>query len=173
MIIKINTSEKQNLWVGIGCQKGTSQKLIATAIEKVFQENQLKENAIAGLATIETKASEVGLIELCRLRSFPLKIFSARILSTITVPSPGKIAATTVGTPSVAEASAILAASEITLPLTTNQESKVRLLIPKRIFRLQGEPGTVTVAVAAKELFLLQNHSEKIVNQTRNHGKNN
>ncbi|MEA5515013.1 cobalamin biosynthesis protein [Nodularia sp. UHCC 0506] len=139
-----------HLWVGIGCQKGTSWQLMSKAIQKVFQENQLKENAIAGLATIDTKALEVGLIELCRLRSFILKIFPADILSTVCVPNPAKIAETTVGTPSVAEAAAILAASDITPSLTSKQELEIRLLVPKRIFRLQGEPGAVTIAVAYK-----------------------
>ncbi|MBE9202015.1 MULTISPECIES: cobalamin biosynthesis protein [unclassified Nodularia (in: cyanobacteria)] len=140
--------QQQNLWVGIGFKKGSSWQLIGTAIQQVFQENQLNENAIAGLATIDNKASEVGLIELCRLRNFSLKIFTADILSTVSVPNPGKIAEKTVGTPSVAEAAAILAASHITSSLTKNQEREIRLLVPKRIFRLQGEPGAVTIAVA-------------------------
>ena len=137
-----------SLWVGIGCQKGSSRLLIATAIEKVFQEHQLKENAIAGLATIDNKASEVGLIELCRLCSFPLKTFTADILSTVSVPNPAKFAEKTVGTPSVAEAAAILAVSHISPCLTSKQELEIKLLVPKQIFRLQGEPGAVTIAVA-------------------------
>ena len=151
----MENAEFRDLWVGIGCQKGSSQQLIATAIQKVFQENRLNENAIAGLATIDTKASEQGLIELCRLRSFSLKIFSADILSTVCVPNPAKIAETTVGTPSVAEAAAILAASHIPPSLTKNQELEIRLLVPKRIFRLQGEPGAVTIAVACAEYRVL------------------
>jgi cobalt-precorrin 5A hydrolase len=141
----------QNLWLGIGLQKGSSCQLIAKAIEKVFQENQLNENAIAGLATIDKKASEIGLIEFCCLRNFTLKIFSAEILSTVAVPNPTHIAASTMGTPSVAEASAILAASHLS-PL------KIKLLVPKRIFRLPGEPRAVTIAVAAMTQFFSKNN---------------
>lgn len=130
---------------------------MATAIEKVFQENQLNENEIAGIATIDKKASEVGLIELCRLRNFPLKIFSADILSTVSVPNPAKIAEKTVGTPTVAEASAILAASHISPDVIKNQELKIKLLVPKRIFRLQEEPGAVTIAVAGLTKSLSEN----------------
>ena len=147
--MKIDQQGFPNLWVGIGCQKGSSRPLIATAIQQVFAENQLRENAIAGLATIDTKASEVGLIELCLLGNFPLKVFSANILSTVSVPNPGKIAAKTVGTPSVAEAAAILAAGYITPHLTENLT--VRLLVPKQVFRLESEPGSVTVAVATND----------------------
>jgi cobalt-precorrin 5A hydrolase len=137
--------------VGIGLQKGSSCQLIATAIEKVFQENQLNENAIAGLATIDKKASEIGLIEFCRYRNFLLKIFSAEILSTVSVPNPTHIAATTMGTPSVAEASAILAASH-------SNPLEIKLLVPKRIFRLPGEPNSVTIAVASLTQFSSKNN---------------
>ncbi|MDH6060096.1 cobalamin biosynthesis protein [Chrysosporum bergii ANA360D] len=146
----MDTVQKLKLWVGIGCQKGSSQNLIATAIKKILPENQLQENAIAGLATIETKATEVGLIELCRLRSFTLKTFSPDVLSTVIIPNPSNIAQRIVGTSSVAEASAILAASHLTPSLTINQDLRTKLLIPKRIFRLQGESGAVTLAVAAE-----------------------
>ncbi|MBN3924887.1 MAG: cobalamin biosynthesis protein [Nostoc sp. NMS4] len=134
---------QQVLWVGIGCKRGTSWELIDWAIEQVFRENQLLPSAIAGLATIDTKASEVGLVKLCRLRNLPLKTFSAEILSSVCVPNPARITDDKVGTPSVAEAAAILAASQLNI-----QESRVKLLVPKQIFQMQGQPGAVTLAVA-------------------------
>ncbi|BAZ29368.1 cobalamin (vitamin B12) biosynthesis CbiG protein [Cylindrospermum sp. NIES-4074] len=132
--------KSQVLWVGIGCQRGISSQLIDQAIEKVFLEYQLADYAIAGFATIDAKASEVGLVEFCRLRSLPLKTFSAESLRTVLVPNPAKIVQETTGTPSVAEAAAILAVSECAL--------EVKLLVPKQIFRLPGQAGTITVAVA-------------------------
>ncbi|QSJ17925.1 cobalamin biosynthesis protein [Nostoc sp. UHCC 0702] len=143
----------QDLWVGIGCQRGSSLQLMETAIEQVFADNQLNQSAIAGFATINTKASEPGLVELCQLRRLPLKTFTAEILSTVCVPNPAKIIETQVGTPSVAEAAAILAASDpnlrycCKLPLLPTK-LQVRFLVPKQIFRLQGQPGVVTLAVA-------------------------
>jgi cobalt-precorrin 5A hydrolase len=147
---EINPQQQQlkSLWVGIGCQKGSSRELIATAIERVFEENQLDQSAIAGFATIETKASEVGLVELCRLRNLPLKTFTAPILSTVCVPNPAETTNEKVGTPSVAEAAAILAASNFTPSVVGKQKLGVRLLVAKQIFRLQGQPGAVTLAVA-------------------------
>ncbi|MEA5579068.1 cobalamin biosynthesis protein [Anabaena sp. UHCC 0451] len=130
----------QVLWVGIGCQKGISAQLINTAIEKIFQNYQLTQTAITGMATIDLKASELGLIEFCRVNNWPLKTFPAEILAGVCVPNPGKLITETVGTPSVAEAAAIMAAAQMT--------SEVRLLVPKQIFRLSGEVGAVTVAVA-------------------------
>ncbi|MCM0594405.2 MAG: cobalamin biosynthesis protein [Gloeotrichia echinulata DEX184] len=145
-------SHQQVFWVGIGCQRGTSRQLMETAIQQVFRENHLDENAIAGIATIDTKASEVGLREFCHLRNLPLKTFPAEILRTVWVPNPAKLIDQEVGTPSVAEAAAIFAAGGEKLEKQQSLNSSltnltVRLLVPKQIFRLQGE-GSVTVAVA-------------------------
>ncbi|MEH2244231.1 cobalamin biosynthesis protein [Nostoc sp.] len=140
------------LWVGIGCKRGTSWQLIDQAIRQIFREHQLFQSAIAGIATIDTKASEVGLVELCRLRSLPLKTFSAQILRSVCVPNPTTITDHKVGTPSVAEAAAILAAAQLrsltVFPFTSIEELRLRFLVPKRIFQVQGQPGAVTLAVA-------------------------
>ena len=143
---------QQVLWVGIGCKRGTSWQLIDRAIEQVFQENQLFQSAIAGIATIDTKALEVGLVQLCRLRNLPLKTFSAQNLRSVCVPNPATISDHKVGTPSVAEAAAILAATQTPLltasPFTSTEALGVRFLVSKQIFQLKGQPGAVTLAVA-------------------------
>ncbi|UKO96694.1 cobalamin biosynthesis protein [Nostoc sp. UHCC 0870] len=131
---------QQNLWIGFGCQSGISSELLLVAIEQVFQNYNLPQTAIAGLATIDIKASEPGLIEFCRSYDLPLKTFPAESLSSVVVPHPTVAIAKIVGTPSVAEASAILAASQLNFA--------VKLLVPKQIFRLPAQPGAVTIAVA-------------------------
>ena len=97
------------LWVGVGCERGTSKGAIASAIETVFRANHLAEGAIAGIATIAIKADEVGLLEFCQERNVPLRTFTAEELASVEVPTPSDIVAAAVGTPSVAEAAAILA----------------------------------------------------------------
>jgi cobalamin biosynthesis protein CbiG len=140
--MQVELLNSQVLWVGIGCQKGTSGKLISIAIENILLDTQFTYSAIAGIATIESKASEMGLREFCRVHNFPLKTFTAEILAGVNVPNPAKIIAQIVGTPSVAEASAILAATEIS--------SQMSLLVPKQIFRLPEDAGVVTVAIAQR-----------------------
>ncbi|MGJ5675320.1 MAG: cobalamin biosynthesis protein [Nostochopsis sp.] len=126
------------LWVGVGCQRGLSRELIEAAIAHVFRENQLSQNAIAGIATIDTKADEVGLVELCREKNWLLKTFAAEILCTVCVPNPSQLIHKHVATPSVAEAAALCAASA------------THLLVPKQIFRcaIDNQNSTVTVAIA-------------------------
>ena len=140
------------LWVGIGCNQGTAKQLIEAAIQQVLRENQLQEEAVAGIASIDIKANEAGLIELCRERNLPLKTFSADVLRTVCVPNPDIVVGKQVGTPSVAEAAALRAAFDLT-PSPSGQPERggggVRLLVSKQIFRSDGF-GAVTVAVATQ-----------------------
>ncbi|MBE9233234.1 cobalamin biosynthesis protein [Cuspidothrix issatschenkoi LEGE 03284] len=136
--------DKQNLWVGVGCQRGISQELIHTAIKQVFEEYQLIYTHIAGIATIDKKASEIALLEFCQLEKFIFKTFSPQLLNNVFIPNPNHNITKLMGTPSIAEASAIVAARE-----TTSQEIKLsQLLVPKQILRLPETAVSVTIAVA-------------------------
>lgn len=126
------------LWVGIGCERGSSRRLIETAVQTVCRSHHLAFASIAGIATIDLKSDEAGLLEFCRDR-FPLCCFTAEMLRSIEVPNPSSVVEMEVGTPSVAEAAALLVASG---------QGTVENLYPKQIFRLEGEPGAVTVAIA-------------------------
>jgi cobalt-precorrin 5A hydrolase len=129
-------SYQSYLWVGIGCQRGTSCEFIEAAIKHVFKEYCLIEGAITGVATVDSKANEAGLIEFCDFWNLPLKFFSAEKLEKINVPNPSQTIASKVKTASVAEAAAILA-------------SVGNLIVPKQIIRsVQGLKGAVTLAVA-------------------------
>ena len=128
------------LWVGIGCERGTSKKLIQFAIETIFNQFSLTRKAIAGIATIELKANEVGILELLQEWNLPLKTFTAEELSLIKVPNPSPIVRQEVNTPSVAEAAAIKASQ------TDN------LIVSKQIVKIEGEKGAVTVAVSQSNL---------------------
>ena len=170
------------LWIGIGCERYTARELIETAIQNVCRANHLAESAIAGIATIDTKAGEVGLLELCQERNWPLKTFAADILSSVEVPNPSNIAAKQVGTPSVAEAAALCAIEQISYTILKNSQdagstksesacgvgilpARERLLVPKKIFRSQNPPllqggvrrgSAVTVAVAVSPIEYLE-----------------
>jgi cobalt-precorrin 5A hydrolase / precorrin-3B C17-methyltransferase len=144
------------LWVGIGCERGTPQQVIEAAVQTAFRQHKLAEAAIAGVATIDLKADEIGLVEFCKRHNLPLRCYSAETLRDIPVPTPSTVVAAEVGTPSVAEAAAILAATQFQSP-TEHHPEKVDaaaspiLCVPKQIFRLEGQPGAVTIAVAQSE----------------------
>lgn len=131
------------LWVGIGCERGSSRQLIETAIARTCQASHFAEGAIAGLASLDLKADEAGLLELCHARDWPLHCFTADHLRDIPVPTPSDVVLAEVGTPSVSEAAAIAAATS-----ATSGSQPPQLQVTKQIHRLEGEPGAVTVAIA-------------------------
>ncbi|MGQ4650088.1 precorrin-3B C(17)-methyltransferase [Lyngbya aestuarii] len=140
------------LWVGIGCERGTSRQLIETAIEQTCQRYQLAKIAIAGIATIDIKADEVGILEICHDYALPLRTFSAEMLRSVSVPTPSEIVAAEVGTPSVAEAAALCAIRD-GQPSNSDYPSSPRpsLLVAKQIFKSAQQLGAVTVAIAQAE----------------------
>ena len=130
------TSFDMGLWVGIGCQRGVSKLAIGRAIESVFTEYNLDLATVAGLATLDRKANEPGLIEYCHESGWFLKIYSPERLNSVAFTDPSPRVSALVGTISVAEAAALCAA-----------ETSI-LLVPKQIFRLVSETGFVTLAIA-------------------------
>ncbi len=126
------------LWVGVGCERDTPQGVIEAAIARVCRAGHFALGAIAGIASLDLKADEVGLVALCAERGWPLRCFTAEELKTIPVPNPSTVVEQAVQTPSVAEAAAILAAQG-------------ELRVAKQVVRVEGLPGAVTVAIAQAE----------------------
>ena len=122
------------LWVGIGCERNTPRELIETAIDETCQTYHFATEAIAGIASIDLKADEQGIVEVCQRRNLIFKTFSAEELNQVEVPTPSQVVKQEVGTPSVAEAAAILAGEN--------------LLVSKQIFKSDNRSGAVTVAIA-------------------------
>jgi cobalt-precorrin 5A hydrolase len=122
------------IWIGIGCRRGTTKLTIQTAIAQVLNQYQLNCRTIAGIATIDRKSDEFGLIEYCREQDLPLQSFSANRLNSISVPHPSQQVERIAQTASVAEAAAMCAAETLVLK------------VPKQV--IQG----VTIAIAESSL---------------------
>ncbi len=135
------------LWIGVGCERNTSKELIANSLNNFLESGNLSQQSIAGFATIDIKKNEKGILELAEEKNLPIKFFRKEDLSTINVPNPSLVVQKEIGTPSVAEASCLLAAGE---------ESK--LLEEKRIFK--NESGAVTIAVAESKNQYNPTHGE-------------
>jgi cobalt-precorrin 5A hydrolase/precorrin-3B C17-methyltransferase len=123
------------------------------AIADALRSRHLALAAVAGVATLDLKADETGLLALCQAHHWPLRCFTAAELRSVVVPHPSPIVEQAVGTPSVAEAAAIRAAMAIAPPASPAGDCPVKtvdncLCITKKVRRDAGEPGAVTVAVA-------------------------
>jgi cobalt-precorrin 5A hydrolase / precorrin-3B C17-methyltransferase len=125
------------LWIGLGCERHTSAELIETAIDETCQTYHFATEAIAGIASIDLKADEAGILEVCQKRNLVFKTFTAEQLDQVEVPTPSEVVKQEVGTASVAEAAAKLAGKN--------------LLISKQIFKADNSPGGVTIAIAQAE----------------------
>jgi cobalt-precorrin 5A hydrolase / precorrin-3B C17-methyltransferase len=125
-----------DFWVGLGYRQGTARSTIELAVQEVCQAHHLALTSIAGIATIEVKATESGLLDLCRDRGWKLRLFSAEALRSVAVPTPAAAVDRQVGTPSVAEACALLASAAH------------KLCVPKQILRFPDRSEAVTIAIA-------------------------
>ena len=126
------------LWIGIGCERNTSTTLVWRAIKTSLAEADLAIDAVAGLASADRKADEAALMTIADQQKWAFRTFPAPELDRMPVPTPSERVRAEMGTASVAEAAALLAAG-----------SGGALVQSKRIHRAEKEEhGAVTVAIA-------------------------
>ena len=127
-----------SLWLGLGCERGTSQELIARLVDQELDRLGLAPEAIAGMASINRKSDEQAFLALAQERGWAQQWMPASTLNAIAVPNPSDAVAAEMGTASVAEAAALVAGGP-----------GARLLLNKTIARAQGgEQGAATLAIA-------------------------
>ncbi len=97
--------------LGMGCDRGTVQQTLESAIDLALQEAKLTRDAVHSMATIDKKNDEVALLSLSSEHDWPLNFYSAEQLAEVEVPNPSEVVRKYMGTPAVAEAAAILAAN--------------------------------------------------------------
>jgi len=68
---------------GIGCKKGTSPEAIEAALVAALGKAGCHELALSAVATIDRKAAEPGLAEVCRRRGVPLVCYTAAELAAV------------------------------------------------------------------------------------------
>ena len=93
------------LVIGIGARAGVT---VDELEELVLETLGDKVDEVIAVATLDSKAQETGLRMLCVRRGWNLHSHTAQELAAIDVPTPSKKAKEAVGTPSVAEAAAML-----------------------------------------------------------------
>lgn len=113
----------KNLIVGIGCERHCPVDHVIELIEKVLAENNISSLAIAAIASIDLKSDEAALNATAKHFNAPLHTFTAEQLKqeASRVPNPSTVVMSEVGTPSVAEASAIKAGKLLVEKQKTNK----------------------------------------------------
>ncbi|MEV4785407.1 precorrin-3B C(17)-methyltransferase [Streptomyces tuirus] len=122
------------LVIGVGASRGAPVEEVLGLVEEALREAGLSVAAVAELATVEAKAEEAGIVEAARRLGVPLVTYSAEELAGVDVPNPSNAPLAAVGTPSVAEAAALVGGGE--------------LLVPKR--KSAASPAMATCAVVRR-----------------------
>jgi cobalamin biosynthesis protein CbiG len=125
------------IWLGIGCKRQTKAGEIGEAIDLLLSQLQLSGATIMGVATIDRKQTELGLVEYCREHHLDLITYSAEELRSIDISCPSLDLMARVGTPSVAEAAAILVTKG------------GKLIVTKQKFKFDSG-NAVTIAIASR-----------------------
>lgn len=103
------------LAVGLGLRPDTASVRILAALAEV-----LPRRCITCLATIDRRAGEAGPRAAAAALGVPVRFYSAEALAGVSVPNPSSRTAAALGTPSVAEAAALLAGrGDLLLPRCT------------------------------------------------------
>lgn len=95
---------------GLGCDRGTPLDTVQAALEQALQQAGLEASQLVMLATVEAKADEPAFHALAAALGLPLRFYAAAELARVPVPNPSAAVMRHMGTPSVSEAAALLAA---------------------------------------------------------------
>jgi cobalamin biosynthesis protein CbiG len=129
------------LWLGIGCQQGASNESIEQAIHQTLALKDLQINDVVGVASIDLKAQEPGILAVCLKYHWQFQTYSATELNSIVIDQSTAVSQL-VGTNSVAEAAAILASGQ-------------ELLVIKQIYKISGKFITVAIGRDSKQKITL------------------
>lgn len=117
------------LVAGIGTSTGAPPEEVAALLDMTLAEAGLDAACVAEVATIDRRAAEPAIHALGR----PLRLFPAETLRNVSVPTPSFTVQSAVGTPSVAEAAALLAAGPgAELVVTKRTSAHAALAVARR-----------------------------------------
>lgn len=95
-----------SLVVGVGASTGAPADAVAPLLTAALAGAGLAPQSVAEVATIDRRAADQAVLAL----GLPVQAFTAEALATVDVPTPSEVVRAAVGTASVAEAAALLAA---------------------------------------------------------------
>lgn len=136
------------VFLGVGCRKGTDAQTIEQAVQAALDAAGVPWEAICGIASIDIKQNEPGLLHFCENHSLTLTVFSAKTLQSVHGDfTPSDFVARTVGVDNVCERAAVCAAAGGTLLWRKSAQNGVTVALAQRDWRAdfdekQLEDGT-------------------------------
>jgi histidinol-phosphate/aromatic aminotransferase/cobyric acid decarboxylase-like protein len=120
--------------VGVGASSGVTAEDVLAAVDAVLPPVE----GPVRLATLDARAAEPAIREAASRRGWPLAGHPASALATVQVPTRSARAAAAVGTPSVAEAAALLGGGRLVVGRTVHG----RVTVAVAVSEPAGEPGS-------------------------------
>jgi len=107
-----------SLVLGLGASRGVSADELEELVDQALRDAGLSVGSVCAAGTADAKADERGILELCARRGWPLTTYPSEDLARVDVPNPSAHPQAAVGTPSVAEAAALLLGDELVVEKT-------------------------------------------------------
>jgi cobalt-precorrin 5A hydrolase/precorrin-3B C17-methyltransferase len=101
-----------SLVLGAGASRGVTAAEMGDLMDKALDDAGLSGACVCRVATVDLKAREEGLVQAASRRGWEVTGFAPADLAVVAVPNPSEAVRAAVGTPSVAEAAALLAAGQ-------------------------------------------------------------
>lgn len=123
----------KNVYVGIGCKRGTPEALIEDAFQKALSAARAYEYQVASLASVDAKADEKGLLDFAVHHHLPIHFYKAEELRKVAEEydlAISKFVENTIGVGNVCQSAALM------------ESMKGKTLLPKTKF------ASATVAIA-------------------------
>jgi cobalt-precorrin 5A hydrolase/precorrin-3B C17-methyltransferase len=141
-----------SLVVGVGSSKGAPVDEVLGLVHEALRDAGLSAKSVAELATVDAKAGEPGILGAAERLGVTVVTYSAEELAAVDVPNPSDAPLAAVGTPSVAEAAALVRGGELLVPKrkSTAQPAMATCAVVRRAAR--GRLAVVGLGPGARDL---------------------
>ncbi|HEU0103533.1 MAG TPA: precorrin-3B C(17)-methyltransferase [Mycobacteriales bacterium] len=137
-----------SLVLGVGASRGVSVEELEHLVDRALADAGLSAESVCAVGTADAKADEPGIAQLCARRNWPLTTYASAVLAQVDVPHPSPHPQAAIGTPSVAEAAALLLGDELVVPKTKSAMGTVA--VARR--RPRGRLALVGLGPGARDL---------------------
>ena len=138
-----------SLRVGVGASRGAPAEEIGRLIDGTLAELGLSPCSVRSVVTVDAKADEPGLLAAAAGRGWPVVTFPAGRLAAVPVPHPSEVVRRAVGTPSVAEAAALLEPGSV---LLAAKRASAHATVAVARVRPRGRLAVIGIGPGARDL---------------------
>ena len=140
----------KSLVVGVGSARGVAASEVLALVDAALAAGELAPESVRCLATVDLKADEEGILQVARSRGWPVVTHPAAALASVDVPNPSEVVRAEVGTPSVAEAAALLSSDGGALVVSKRKSAHATVAIAR--VRPRGRLSIVGLGPGARDL---------------------